>query len=199
MGGAPRQIDPKGLDKGDIAIPDPMILERTAELAEEIAHDYQGRELMIVGIMEGAVPGLTDLTRALHRVGFHDFKTSWITIGSYGSGIESNRNPKVLNGLTKDPEGKDVLVFDEVSETGHTSSLVEELLVEQGAKSVEFCILVQKTGTRLVGRAPKYIGFILLGADWLQGRGMDSEDGVGREDPDIRMGPYYYGKEPHLQ
>lgn len=200
----PPRIDPRGLNVGDIVVPEPHILERTAEVAAQIAEKYRGKELLIVGILEGAVQAVTDLTRALHRADYHDFKTTWIRVGSYGTGNESNRSPKLLQELYVDPKGKGVLIVDEVSETGHTLETAENKIKEMGATSVATCITVQKIGTRLIGNPATYTMFYVEGDNvWLQGRGMDSDGGVGREDPDIRVGPYYYGKEssglPQLQ
>lgn len=194
---------PKGLKQGDILIHEDEVMERTRELAAKIARDYRGKELLIVGVMEGAVPTVTDLARALHRIGFHNFRTDWLKVGSYGTGTESNKDPKISRAMSKDPKGKHVLVVDEVSETGHTMKLVESKIKEDGAESVASLVLVQKVGTRLVGNPATYTGFsIYIDKDkplWLQGHGMDSEDGLGREDPDIRIGPYRYENEVILQ
>jgi len=195
---APRYVEaPETYKKGDILIHEAEIIDRTKELAAQIARDYQGKELLIVGVMKGAVPTLTDLAKALHRIGYHNFRTDWLTVGSYGSGTESNRDPKLSQRMTRDPRGKHVFVVDEVSETGHTMKLVEDKLEDEGAESVASLVLVQKMGTRLVGNQATYIGFSIYSKKplWLQGYGMDSEDGLGREDPDIRIGPYHYENE----
>jgi hypoxanthine phosphoribosyltransferase len=129
--------------KKELLIPREVIAERIKELAEAIEEEYRGKELILIGILKGAVFFLTDLARELSL----PIKLDFIRVASYGSGME----PGSIS-LTKDVElsveGKPVLIVEDIVDTGQTLSYVKELLESKGAESVKVCVLIDKKERR---------------------------------------------------
>jgi len=127
----------------ELLIPKKIISERIKELADAIEEEYRGKELILVGILKGAVFFLTDLARELSL----PTKIDFIRVASYGSKME----PGAIS-LTKDVElsveGKPVLIVEDIVDTGQTLSYVKELLERKGAESVKICVLIDKKERR---------------------------------------------------
>ncbi len=127
----------------ELLIPREIIAERVKELAEAIEKDYVGKELILVGILKGAVFFLADLARELSI----PIKIDFIRVASYGSEME----PGSIS-LTKDVElpveGKSVLIVEDIVDTGQTLHYVKELMEKKGAESVKVCVLIDKKERR---------------------------------------------------
>ncbi|MDR0504389.1 MAG: hypoxanthine phosphoribosyltransferase, partial [Bifidobacteriaceae bacterium] len=95
-----------------------QIDERLAELAKAIDQDYQGRDLLLVGVLKGAVMVMADLARKLH----HEVKMDWMAVSSYGSGTKSSGVVRILKDLDTDVTGRNVLIVEDIIDSGLTLS-----------------------------------------------------------------------------
>ena len=131
------------------------ISARTAELAAQISRDYQGRELVMVGVLKGAFVFLADLVRQVELPVEIDF----VGVSSYGSDTESSGVVKIVKDLDADIERKDVLLVEDIVDTGLTLKYLVGMLRERGPASVEVCALLNKPDARKVEIEVKYRGF----------------------------------------
>ncbi|WP_428801283.1 hypoxanthine phosphoribosyltransferase [Vibrio kyushuensis] len=142
---------------------EPMISEqevqkRVKELGEQITQHYQGSEdLVMVGLLRGSFVFMADLARAIditHQVDF-------MTASSYGNTMESSRDVRILKDLDDDIKGKDVLLVEDIIDTGNTLSKVIEILTLREPKSIQVCTLLDKPVKREIEVDAKWIGFAI--------------------------------------
>ena len=112
-----------------------QIQQRITELAAQIDKDYEGRDLLIVGVLKGAVMVMADLARALHS----HVSMDWMAVSSYGSGTQSSGVVRILKDLDTDLMGKDVLIVEDIIDSGLTLSWLKTNLESRGTASVEIC------------------------------------------------------------
>ena len=105
-------------DLVEVLFTEAQIQERLGEMAQQIAIDYEGKDLLLVGILRGAVMVMADLSRALPR----HLEMDWMAISSYGSGTKSSGVVRILKDLDTDISGRDVIIVDEIIDTGLTLS-----------------------------------------------------------------------------
>ena len=175
---------------GDVLISHDQIKKRLEELALKISQKYKGKKLLVVGILKGAFKLTADLTSELHKNGLTDLEISFITLKSYPDGTRAKYEPKIIQDMDINPQGRRVLLVDDVLDTGRSLEIIHKLLIAKKAKSIESLALVDKPEKRQVDYKTNYVGFTLPDI-WLQGYGMDTGE-VGRADPDIIVGPYEY-------
>lgn len=128
---------------------------RVAELGRQITEDYQGRDVVLVGILKGAMPFLCDLMRAIDLPVTLDM----MCVSSYGSGTVSSGSVNIKKDLDKDIRGKDVIVVEDIIDTGITMAALVPLLKKRGAASVELAICLDKKERRVQDVPVKYMGF----------------------------------------
>lgn len=148
----------EGLKPVEVLISEERLQKRIGELAAQIATDYEGKDLILLGVLKGSVFFLADLTRALHKEGASPI-LAFKGASSYGSEMISSGNLKETIGLDTDIEGKHVLVVEDIADTGHT---LEELLGQlQGLNpaSLKTCVLLDKVERREVEVPLDYVGF----------------------------------------
>jgi hypoxanthine phosphoribosyltransferase len=133
------------------------IAARIAELAAAIARHVQGR-LLIVAILKGSFVFASDLIRALHRVGVEP-EVDFLTLSSYRASMQSSGQITVLKDVESDVSGRNVLIIDDILETGRTLAFAKDLLVARGADLVETCVLLDKPGKRAVAIEANYRAF----------------------------------------
>src|SRR5438309_8195420 len=131
------------------------IARRVQELGARIAEDYATRDLVLVSILKGALPFLADLMRAIPINCSLDF----LEVSSYGAGTTSSGVVRILKDLAGPLEGRDVLVVEDILDTGHTLSYVLEHLRGQHPRSVGLCVLLDKAARRIVPIEIDYRGF----------------------------------------
>lgn len=152
------------------------IAARVTTLAAEIARDYAGRELHLIGVMRGALYFLADLSRALQAEDAVSLTFDWIELSSYRGGTETTGNVEVIRDLIDPVDGRHVLVVEDIVDSGHTMTFLVELLQARGAATVEVCSLLNKPARR---RAPnlhvRYSGF-LIADQFVLGYGMDLDE-----------------------
>lgn len=152
---------------------------RVEELAEEISRDYAGRELVIVGILKGTFVFLADLIRCLKVPVVVDF----VGLSSYGLGSESSQQVALTKDLQVSIEGEDVLVVEDILDTGLTVDFVMKFLRERRPASLKLCALIDKRERRIVPVAVDYVGFE-LDKGFVVGYGIDYAERY-RHLPDI--------------
>lgn len=131
------------------------IRRRVAELAGEIERDYAGRRLLLVGVLKGAILFLVDLARELKLPVEMDF----MAISSYGASTRSSGVVRILKDLDESVEGKDVLVVEDIVDTGLTLKYIIENLETRNPQSIRICALLSKSGARQVEVPVDYVGF----------------------------------------
>lgn len=146
------------------------IQKRVRELGQQISDHYQNsqNELVLVGLLRGSFIFMADLSRAItvgHEVDF-------MTASSYGNAMNSNRDVKILKDLDEDIRGKDVLIIEDIIDTGNTLSKVKQLLELRAPRTIEICTLLDKPSRREVPVAVKYIGFSIPD-EFVVGYGID--------------------------
>ncbi len=157
-----------GADVERVLLTEEQILTRLAELAGEIDADYAGRDLLLVGVLKGAVMVMADLMRAL-RGRVH---TDWMAVSSYGSGTKSSGVVRILKDLDADITGRHVLVVEDIVDSGLTLSWLLANLGSRGPASVEVCTLLRKPDAAKVQVPLRYVGFDIPN-EFVVGYGLD--------------------------
>jgi hypoxanthine phosphoribosyltransferase len=155
-------------DLVEVLFTEKQIHDRLDDLAQEITADYEGRDLLIVGILRGAAMVMVDLARALPR----HVEMDWMAISSYGSGTKSSGVVRILKDLDTDISGRHVLIVDEIIDTGLTLSWLVNNLGTRNAASVEVCTLLRKPDALTMPVDPKYVGWDIPN-EFVVGYGLD--------------------------
>lgn len=157
----------------EILIDSEKLQKRVIELGEEISHDYQGcKDLLLVCILRGAVVFLTDLSRQISVPHAMDF----MAISSYGIGNRSSSGVvRISMDLTTNITGKDVLIVEDIIDSGNTISYVLELLSTRKPKSLHVCALLDKFERREVNVPIRYVGFSIPDK-FVYGYGLDLDE-----------------------
>ncbi len=132
---------------------------RTQELADQISADYRGKEVLMISILKGAVVFLTDLMRAVSQdvsVGI-DF----MVVSSYGDSTESSGTVKIVKDLSVDIAGKDVLIVEDILDSGNTLSKIVEILKSRGVNSLKIVSLLDKPARHTHMVPVEYTGFVI--------------------------------------
>lgn len=146
------------------------IAARLTELAGEIARSER-EDLLVVAILRGSFIFAADLLRALHGAGLQP-EVEFIFLGSYGTATTSSGEVRVLHDIETDVAGRDVLIVDDILESGRTLAHAKSLIARRGAGSVRTCVLLDKPGGRSRAVEADYRGF-LCPPDFVIGYGMD--------------------------
>ena len=175
-------------DIDEILISSEQIKDRIAELAKEIDADYDGREPVLVGILKGAAMFMSDLARALDRPSRMEF----MAVSSYGSGTQSSGVVRILKDLDSDIAGQDVLIVEDIIDSGLTLSWLLKNLRARHPASISIVTLLRKPDAVKVHIDVKYVGFDIPN-DFVVGYGLDYAERY-RDLPYIgRLKPAVYG------
>ena len=147
-----------------------QIAECIAQLAAEIAATMD-RELVVISVLKGSFIFTADLIRALHRAGLEP-EIDFLKLSSYGEGTESSGEMKILFDLSANVAGREVLVVDDILDTGRTLSFARNLLNEREATTVKACCLLDKAERRVVDVEAEYLGFACPN-EFVVGYGLD--------------------------
>ncbi len=142
-------------DVKSVLIGQPVLQARIVELGKQITADYKGHDLVLVGILKGAMPFLVDLMRQIDL----PLELDSMVVSSYGDDTVSSGTVNVKKDLDRDIAGKDVLVVEDIIDTGITMSALVPLLKSRGAASVNLAICLNKQERRQKDVYVKYIGF----------------------------------------
>jgi hypoxanthine phosphoribosyltransferase len=155
-------------DLVDILFTEEQIQGRIAEMAAQIEKDYEGKDLLIVGVLRGAVMVIADLARSLGR----HVEIDWMAVSSYGSGTKSSGVVRILKDLDTDIEGRHVLVVDEIIDTGLTLSWLLANLSSRNPASVEIATLLRKPEAQQMPVEVRYVGWDIPN-EFVVGYGLD--------------------------
>ncbi|PWN01895.1 hypoxanthine phosphoribosyltransferase [Nocardioides silvaticus] len=155
-------------DLVEVLFTEKQIVDRLAELAAEVDRDYEGKDLVIVGVLRGAVMVMADLARALDR----HVEMDWMAVSSYGSGTKSSGVVRILKDLDSDISGRHVLIVDEIIDTGLTLSWLTSNLSSRGPASVEILTLLRKPEALQMPVDVKYVGWDIPN-EFVVGYGLD--------------------------
>ncbi|MEV4299208.1 hypoxanthine phosphoribosyltransferase [Microbispora rosea] len=179
-----------GKDLSRVLISEQELQEKIRELAGQVDADYAGKELLIVGVLKGAVMVMADLARALHV----PVQMDWMAVSSYGAGTVSSGVVRVLKDLDTDIAGKHVLVVEDIIDSGLTLSWLMNNLKSRNPASVEICTLLRKPDAVKVELDVRYVGFDIPN-EFVIGYGLDYAERY-RNLPFIgTLAPHVYGGE----
>lgn len=151
-----------------VLISEEQINEKLKELANQIMKDYEGKTIHLIGILRGSVVFMVDLARYLDQDVLFDF----MDVSSYGDGTESSGSIKILKDLDEPLTGKDVLIVEDIIDSGRTLSHLKEMLLGRNPKSLKICTLLDKPDRRVSDVTPDYVGFTIPD-EFVVGYGLD--------------------------
>lgn len=154
-----------------VLITEERLKERIAELANTISKDYEGKDLLFIVILRGAFVFASDLFKRIKNFCEVDF----MAVSSYGSGTQSTGEVKILKDLANSIEGKDVIIVEDILDTGITLSNLIKMLKVRNPASIEICTCLNKPERRKVDIYAKYIGFDVEN-EFIVGYGLDYDE-----------------------
>ena len=160
-----------GNDVERIIVTEEQLREKIKELAGQIDKDYAGKDLLLVGVLKGAIMVMADLTRAMQR----HIEMDWMAVSSYGSGTKSSGVVRILKDLDRDITGRNILIVEDIVDTGLTLSWLKSNLESRGAANVEILTVLRKPEAAKVEVNVKYVGFDIP-SDFVVGYGLDFDE-----------------------
>jgi hypoxanthine phosphoribosyltransferase len=157
-----------GADLEKVLITEEEIHARLAELASEVWAEYEGKDLLLVGVLKGAVMVMADLSRALPGTAPVD----WMAVSSYGSGTKSSGVVRILKDLDTDITGKHVLIVEDIIDSGLTLSWLISNLGSREPESLKICTLLRKPDAAKVAIDVEWVGFDIPN-EFVVGYGLD--------------------------
>lgn len=158
-------------DLTTILVTEQEIRDKLAELARQIETDYEGKDVLLVGVLKGAVMVMADLAREL-RI---PLSMDWMAVSSYGAGTKSSGVVQIRKDLDADLTGRHVLIVEDIIDSGLTLSWLLENFASRGAASIEVCALLRKPEAAKVHVECKYVGFDIPN-DFVVGYGLDFDE-----------------------
>ncbi|RLK52401.1 hypoxanthine phosphoribosyltransferase [Microbacterium telephonicum] len=151
-----------------VLVTEEQIHDKLAELAARVDSDYEGKELILIGVLKGAVMVMADFARQLQR----DITMDWMAVSSYGAGTKSSGVVQIRKDLDTDLHGKHVLIVEDIIDSGLTLSWLLENFASRGAESIEVLALLRKPEAAKVEIDCRYVGFDIPN-DFVVGYGLD--------------------------
>jgi len=145
----------KEKERLEVLISEKDLKKRIKELADKISKDYKGKKPVFVSILKGGGFFLTDLVRGMKL----DLTIDYIAASSYGTETESSGNVRILKDLSAPIDGKDVIIVEDIIDTGYTLKAIRDMLKAKKANSVKICVLLDKPDRRKVSVSVDYVGF----------------------------------------
>ena len=139
----------------EVLISDEEIKERVREIGKQISEEYKGQSILLVGILKGSVPFMSDLMRAIDG----DVEIDFMSVSSYGSSTQTSGVVRILKDLDSDIKGKNIIVVEDIVDTGLTLSYLKSHLQGRDPASVRICTFLDKPARRVVEITPDYVGF----------------------------------------
>jgi len=154
-----------------VIVDEKQLQEKIKELAARVDKDYENEDLLLIGVLKGAVMAVADLSRALQR----HVDMDWMAVSSYGSGTKSSGVVRILKDLDRDITGRNVLIVEDIVDSGLTLSWLKSNLESRGAGSVEILAILRKPESVKVEVNVKYVGFDIP-PDFVVGYGLDFDE-----------------------
>jgi hypoxanthine phosphoribosyltransferase len=142
-------------DIEEILVTEEEIRNKIIQLGEQITHDYQGKNLLLLGVLKGAVPLIGDLARAINL----PLEIDYMAISSYGNATESSGIVRILKDLESPIQHKDVLIVEDIVDSGQTLHYLTDVLRQRKPQSLRICTLLDKGRDRIKAVSLDYIGF----------------------------------------
>lgn len=139
---------------GEVISSEEEIRSICKKMGEQITKDYEGKMPVMVGLLNGCNPFFSDLIKYVDLL----IEVDYMKASSYHGDIHATTEVKITKDLDRPVSGKDVILVDDIIDTGETLKCVTEILKSKGAKSVECCVLFDKKEARSTGYTPKYVG-----------------------------------------
>ena len=152
----------------EVLVSEEELSKKVRELGEKITKDYEGKDLILVGILKGAAIFMADLARCIDL----PITLEFLAVSSYGNSTESSGVVKIVKDIDTNVEGKHILVVEDIIDTGLTLSYITDNLKKRGAKSVKICTLLDKPERRKAEVSVEYRGFIIPD-EFVVGYGID--------------------------
>ena len=140
---------------GTVLITEEQIREKAKEIGAQITKDYAGKEIILIGILRGAVPWMAEVMKRIEL----DMVIDFMAVSSYGAATKSSGVVKINKDLESNIDGKHVIIVEDIVDSGVTLNYLEGYLLSRGAASLESCTLLDKPEGRRVEIDVKYIGF----------------------------------------
>lgn len=160
-----------GTDVERVVVTEEELQSKIAELAARVDADYKDRDLLLIGVLKGAIMAMADLTRAMQR----HIEMDWMAVSSYGSGTKSSGVVRILKDLDRDITGRNILIVEDIVDTGLTLSWLRANLMSRGAASVEILTILRKPEAAKVEVHCKYVGFDIP-TEFVVGYGLDFDE-----------------------
>lgn len=160
-----------GTDVEKVIATEEQLRNRIAELAAQVDADYKDKNVLLVGVLKGAIMAMADLTRAMQT----HVELDWMAVSSYGSGTKSSGVVRILKDLDRDITGRHVLIVEDIVDTGLTLSWLSSNLLSRGAASVEILTILRKPEAAKVDVSVKYVGFDIP-TEFVVGYGLDFDE-----------------------
>ena len=151
-----------------VLVSEEAIKRRVCELAQVIEADYDGKETLVVGILNGAVAFYIDLIKEMDSF----IEMNFMRVSSYGGGTNTTGNIRILYDLEVSVADKHVLIVEDIIDSGVTMKNLKKLLLDRGAASVKACVLLDKPSRRIVDVDAEYVGF-KIPDEFVVGYGLD--------------------------
>ncbi len=159
------------LDEVDILYSEEEVRQVVRKLGQQITQDYAGEDLLVVGILKGAFIFMADLVRQIDL----PVKMDFMDVSSYGSSTQSSGEVRIMKDLENSIEGKNVLIVEDIVDTGLTLNYITEVLRKREPKSVKICCLLDKPSRRKSPIRPDYIGYTIPDK-FIVGYGLDYDE-----------------------
>lgn len=144
-------------DIEEILLPEKDLQKAVKKLGKQISADYEGKNLMLVAVLKGSVIFMADLMRAITIPVSIDF----MSVSSYGAGVKSSGVVKIIKDLDHDLSGYDVLIVEDILDSGLTLSYLTNVLRQRNVSSIKICTLLDKPDRRQVDIKPDYACFVV--------------------------------------
>lgn len=139
----------------EILISEEQLKQKVKELGAEITRDFAGQEVLLVGILKGSVPFMADLMRAIDL----DLSIDFMQVSSYGGDTKTSGVVRILKDLDADITGKNVIIVEDIIDSGYTLDYLKGYLANRGSKCLKICTILDKPSRRKVELKPDYCGF----------------------------------------
>lgn len=158
-------------DMAKVLISEEEIREKVAELGRRISEDYAGKDVLMVSVLKGSFIFMADLTRAID---IH-LNVDFMAVSSYGSGTKTSGVVRVLKDLDVPLEGRDLLIVEDILDSGKTLFYLKEMLEQRGPASIRICTLLDKPERRQAEVNADYVGFVVPD-EFVVGYGLDYDE-----------------------
>lgn len=156
---------------GEVLISEEKLQQRIKELGQEITRDYDGKEILLIGVLKGACIFMTDLMKKIDSIVTIDF----MAVSSYGASTESTGVVKIIKDLDTSIEGKEVLIIEDIIDTGLTLHYLYDNLKSRNPKSLKICTLLDKPERRKIEMKADYVGYEVPNK-FIVGYGLDYQE-----------------------